>query len=281
MKNFKKWITSPIATVILFVAAAGLLLFSTIGGVRAAFIAYSDMYRGEVALLDIGVTLLEKSAGDDAKDNPRPVAYRNYVKYSQDEWDEYRGELLTKLLGNNEEFIPGKPYLEEISVANTGSINEWVRVTIYKYWTDPNGNKVFTDSNEIGESTPGLSPSLIKLEYANLDSGDGKGSWIPDEKATTEERQVFYYNKLLKVDSDTKDTPLTSTLTVDTSVAKKVTQTPSEDGKTIVTSYDYDGWKFCIEATVDAVQERNAVAAIKSAWGRDVSFREDGTMKLE
>lgn len=280
MKNLKKWITSPIATVILFVAAAGLLLFSTIGGARAAFLAISETYTGQVEMYDIGVSLLEKSAQDE---QPKEVAHRNYIKNSQDQWDETKGVLLSNLLAKGEEFVPGKEYTEELSVANTGTINEWVRVTIYKYWTDPQGNKVFTDANAKGESTPGLAPSLIKLTPANVDTGDGSGAWILDTEASsqTEERTVYYYNKLLNSGTDTTSTPLTSTLSVDTSVAKKVTQTTSDDGKTIVTSYDYDGWRFCIEATVDAVQERNAVDAIKSAWGRDVSFRENGTMVLE
>ena len=280
MKNLKKWITSPIATVILFVAAAGLLLFSTIGGARAAFLAISETYTGQVEMYDIGVSLLEKSAHDE---QPKEVAHRNYIKNSQDEWDETKGVLLSNLLATGEEFVPGKEYTEELSVANTGTINEWVRVTIYKYWTDPQGNKVFTDSNAKGESTPGLAPSLIKLTPANVDTGDGSGAWILDTEASsqTEERTVYYYNKLLNSGTDTTSTPLTSTLSVDPSVAKKVTQTTADDGKTIVTSYDYDGWRFCIEATVDAVQERNAVDAIKSAWGRDVSFRDNGTMVLE
>ena len=126
-------------------------------------------------------------------------------------------------------------------------------------------------------------PCLIKLGYTNLDTGDGKGDWILDKEASsqTEERTVYYYNKLLESGKDTSI--LTNTLKVDDYVASKVSQrTVEEDGyKKIITSYDYDGWQFCIEATVDAVQERNAVDAIKSAWGRDVSFRDNGTMVLE
>ena len=56
--------------------------------------------------------------------------------------------------------------------------------------------------------------------------------------------------------------------------------TITNDGKTITTSYDYDGWQFCIEATVDAVQDHNAEDAIKSAWGRDVTIS-DGTLQLD
>ena len=313
MKNFRKWITSPIATVALFVLAAVLLAFSTIGGARAAFIAYSETYVGHVEVVDIGVSLIEKSAQDSAA---RVVAFRNYIKNSKDEWDEtptedHIGVLLGNLLAKDsngnytEELVPGKAYTEEIGAANTGTINQYVRISIYKYWLDPNGNKVIAydggrnltanplpsgmsmaDSAE-SMTTYGLSPDLIHLEYANLDDGSGNGSWILDKKESseTEERTVFYYNKLLKSGEDTADTPLTSTLTIDKSVADKVSQktVETEEGgsKVIRTTYVYDGWQFCLEAQVDAVQENNAVDAIRSAWGREVSFRDNGTLKLE
>ena len=296
MKKLRKILTSPITTVILFAAAAGLLMFSTIGGARAAFLAVSDTYYGHVEMYDIGVSLLEESANSGGA---KQVAYRNYKSDSQDQWDEVKsdtygagvGEMLQDLLADGEEFVPGKAYKEEISVANSGTINEYVRVTIYKYWTDPNGNKVFTPENSAdgnkGNTTQGLSPDLIRLNYINQVDEDGAGVWIKDplESTETEERTVFYYNKLLLSGEDTTDTPLTDTLTVDSSIADKVTQKTvetTEDGyKVIRTSYDYDGWRFNIEAHVDAVQEHNAVDAIKSAWGRDVSFGDDGTLRLE
>ena len=48
MKNLKKWITSPSATIALFVLAAGLLLFSTIGSAWAALKYFSQIYKGHV-----------------------------------------------------------------------------------------------------------------------------------------------------------------------------------------------------------------------------------------
>lgn len=294
MKNFRKWITSPVATVILFAAAAGLLLFSTIGAARAVPQIQSQYYRGRVELDHIGVTLLEKNAPDK---EARIVAYRDYIPNSADQWNEVSsekygqgtGELLQNLLGNNSgettvEFVPGKTYEEQLSVRNTGKINEYVRVTVYKYWTDPAGNKVFTDENAKGETTPGLSPDLIRLEWTNLDNGSGNGDWIIDPLASTEteERTVLYYNRVLPVGDDTPT--LSSTLTVDSHVADKVTKKTVEETeagyKIIRTSYDYDGWQFFIEAQVDAVQEHHAADAIKSAWGRTVLISEDGKLTL-
>ncbi len=296
MKNFRKWITSPVVTVLLFAAAAGLLLFSTIGAARAVPQIQSQYYKGHLELDHIGVSLLEKNAQDE---EARIVAYRDYIPNSADKWNEVSskkygvgtGELLQNLLEKNEdgttaEFVPGKTYQEELSVRNTGKINEYVRVTIYKYWTDPDGNKVFTENNAKGETTPGLSPDLIRLEWTNLDSGKGNGDWIIDplESSETEERTVLYYNKLLPAGENNDTPPLTSTLTVDRSIAGKVTKKTVEETKAgyriIRTSYDYDGWQFFIEAQVDAVQEHHAADAIRSAWGRTVLIHEDGTLTL-
>lgn len=266
MKNFKKWITSPGVTIALFGLAAGLLIFSTIGSAWAALRIFSETYKGHVELYDIGVTLME---------NGQAVGSRDHKKDSQDEWDTTSGELLKNMLAENEEFVPGKAYKEEISCANTGTIDEYVRITLYKYWVNPQGEKVFTSSANGDLTTQGLAPELIKFTFPN------EGAWVLDTKnsAETEERQIYYYTKLLKSGSDTVATPLTGTVSIDPSVAQKVTKIVSDDGKTITTKYNYDGWKFCIEATVDAVQDHNAEDAIRSAWGRDVSIS-GGTLQL-
>ena len=47
-----------------------------------------------------------------------------------------------------------------------------------------------------------------------------------------------------------------------------------------VTTFNYDGVKFNLEAEVDAVQTHNARDAIKSAWGVDVNVGDDGAISL-
>jgi hypothetical protein len=244
-------------------------------------------------MYDIGVSLLEKCGGDKTA---REVGFRNHIENSEDKWNEASLALLgeikddvvdhSKFLNGDKEFKPGKAYTEELSVANTGNIEEYVRVTVYKYWTDPNGKKVFLDEKDEsgkplveekdkkGIATQGLSPALIKLNLINSDV------WLLDEKASTEERLVVYYSKVLAPGEDLADTPLSDTLTVDKMVGDKVTQTVSDDGKTITTKYDYDGWQFCLEAVVDAVQNHNAKDAIKSVWGRDVNVDSKGVISL-
>lgn len=260
MAKFKKFITSPTGTLATFVLAVALLLFSSVGGARAALGYYSDVYVSRVQMYNIGVTL-EENAGDEWKS----VSWRNYDSNKSDgSWDERYGELLKDMLKKGEELKIGKKYKEELRVKNTGEINQYVRVNIYKYWTDKDGNKLRS-----------LSPSLINLNLTNIGT-----DWLLDEDASTPERTVLYYSKLLNKD---KATPLfADSLTIDGMVATKVTQQSSTNEKgltTITTTYDYDGTQFCVEAKVDAVQEHNAQDAIWSAWGQKVIV-DNGNLSL-
>lgn len=73
-----------------------------------------------------------------------------------------------------------KAYDEALTVQNSGSIDTFVRVILTKSWTDADGNK-----------NTRLSPDLIDL---NLLTDNG---WVIDESATTRERTVLYYTRLL------------------------------------------------------------------------------------
>lgn len=241
MKKWKEILTSPITTAVAFVLAAGLLLFSSIGGARAALTYFSEDYETDIKLHEIGVTLVE---------NGKAV----------------EGELLTGLLKEGEELKLATAYPETLSVSNSGVINEYVRVSIHKYWLDEKGEKLVT-----------LSPDLIDLHLVNLNT-----DWLLDEEASTEERTVLYYNKLLSSGSATAS--FADKLTIDGSVANHISETrettgPDNKYTTITTVYEYDGARFCIEAKVDAVQEHNAQDAIWSAWGRKVTVN-NGALSL-
>lgn len=260
MSNFKKIITSPLVTIGSFALAAGLLAFSSVGGARAALTYYSETYSSRVEMFDIGVSLLE---------NGTAVSWRNYDSKTADgTWEDNTGELLGNMLPEGEKLKLGKTYPEVLTVQNSGTINQYVRVSIYKYW--------LSAEDENGERTKlqTLSPDLIDLNFVNLGT-----DWTIDTEASTPERTVLYYNRLLNSGDVTP--ALTDTLTIDDSLAVNVTQTKevSDGYTTITTVYDYNGVKFCIEAEVDAVQEHNAEAAIWSAWGRKVTVN-DNTLSL-
>lgn len=238
MKKLKKMIASPVTTIAAFAVAAGLLLFSSIGGASAALTYFSDDYAANIQLHEIGVTLVENGAA-------------------------VEGELLKGLLAEGEELKLGTAYQEQLNVYNSGVINEYVRVSIHKYWVDSEGEKIRT-----------LSPELIGLNLVNLGT-----DWLIDQEASTRERTVLYYNKLLASQSET---PLfADKLTIDGSIADRVGETRETSGgyTTITVTYEYDGARFCIEAKVDGVQEHNAQDAIWSAWGRRVTI-DNGVLSL-
>lgn len=238
---------------ILLAASAVLLAGSTIGSTRAALTYYSENYSAEVEVPSIGVSLLE---------NGSVVAKRDY-NHKNDQWNTVQEPLFENTL-NGEKLKPGKKYKEVLTVSNTGTIDNYVRVILYKSWMDPAGNKDTT-----------LSPKLINL---NILEGNG---WVIDEKASTTERTVLYYTGIVPAGGSTP--AITDTLRIDTSVANKVTEkiTADEAGNKIITTvYEYDGYKFNLEAEVDAVQTHNAQDAIKSAWGVDVNVSDNGTLSL-
>ena len=263
MTKLKKKLTSPIATVVLFAIASVLLLGSTIGGTRAALTYYSDNYTASVEMYNIGVTLLE---------NGKQVSWRNYGDESDGRWTEkHNAELLSdlKALSGKDAFKVGRVYPEELAVYNSGTIDQYVRVTLYKYWLDENGEKMQE-----------LSPDLIELEL-NLEAGGNGSRWMVDGEASTDERTVLYYSNILQAGGTS--IPLSTTLKVDDWVASRVTRTETTDGNgrtTITTSYDYDGVSFQLEARVDAVQTHSAADAIWSAWGRRVNIGANGVLSL-
>lgn len=164
---------------------------------------------------------------------------------------------------NGEKFKIGKKYKEQIAVKNTGTINQYCRASIYKYWLNPKG-----------ESDTSMSPDLIEL---NIPQGNG---WIMDEAASTLERTVMYYTKLLNSGETTPN--VIDTLNINPNIQQKVTQTKSEQNgvTTLTTTYDYNGCQFYIEVKVDSIQEHNAEDAIWSAWAIRVNIASDGTLSL-
>lgn len=252
-KKIKSFLLKP---AFLLSAAAVLLAASALGSAQAALTYYSENYSAQMNISSIGVSLME---------NGKRISYRDY-EHQGDSWNEGQGRLLEHLLDDEKEekIIPGKEYTEQISVSNSGDIDTYVRVILYKDWENPNGRR---DTS--------LSPNLIDLKL-NL----GK-KWVVDEKASTTERTVLYYTNILPAGQSTGN--LSKTLKINSDIASEAKETVSvnEQGyKTITTEFAYDGYQFNLTAEVDAVQTHNAQDAIKSAWGVDVNIAADGTLSL-
>lgn len=203
-------------TVVLFALAAGLILFGGINGVQAAPRSQSASLGMEVELSSIDTSIT-----------------RDGVALSGD-------QALDGILAEGEKFKIGKTYDDPLCVTNNGDINEYVRVTVTRYWTDKDGNEIPVTS---------LDPSLIELTF-------GSG-WNIDEAATTAERTVLYYPSLLVV-GDT-----TSPFVEDVKISNDVSKVIGKGGE-----YEYEGVSFHVKAVADAVQEHNGPEAMTGAWGR-------------
>lgn len=258
MKGTKRRGRSQTVTAAAFVLAVGLLLFSSVGGARAALNYYSEVYESMAQTQDIGVTLIENGT----EISNRDYKYNRETERADGTWDESAGTLLAGMLKEGEALKLGYRYDEELKVRNSGTIPQYVRVSIYKYWVDKDGNKLQE-----------LSPDLIGLELA----GDG---WLPDESAATKERTVLYYSKELAAGSESS--PFADGLTIDVSASNSVTQKTEESdgGQNITTVYDYDGARFIVDVKVDAIQNHNIEDAAWSEWGRRVTVN-NGALSLK
>lgn len=228
MNITKKLVGSTLSTVALFAIAAALIIGGAVGVTKAAPTYVSNNYRAEVEVPDLGTALVEngKDVGDEG--------------------------LLQGITGNVK---PGKKYDEVLAVRNTKNSDEYVRVTVRKYWTDKDGKKLRDRDTD-----------LIDLEF------DTTGGWTIDDGSTTDERTVLYYAHVLPA-GRTSD-PFTKSLTISKDLPVLVTQERKEvDGGTVITTtYTYDDVLFVVEADVDAVQTHSPVEAILSAWGVDVTL---------
>lgn len=247
MKKLKNILLSPRTNLAAFIMVVVLILCATIGAASAAMYIF-ETYNSRVQMFDIGVSLLE---------NGERVSWRDYGSVDDGKWDaNIPGVLLSNMIPKGEQLALGKTYQEELNVRNSGSINQYVRVSVYKYWVDPDKFAKDPDNAKLLD----LDSSYIDLHLTNLDS-----AWIIDTNASTSERTVLYYNRLL---NSGDETPLFADKVTISSACRKEKAA-------------YNGAQFRIEVHVDAVQENNAEAAILSAWGRNVVVDEEtGTLNL-
>lgn len=201
----------------------------------------------------IGTTLVE---------NGNDVAWRNSSNTETTGGEVKNGKLLTHIE------LPakiGKEYKEELAVKNSGGIEEYVRVTVYIYWIDEDGNK---DSS--------LDPKKIEIDFSQ------NPDWIIDEDATTTQRTVLFYRQVLG-EGDTTPTFI-NTIKLNDTIKETIqfSEQAAEGNTTIIThsKNTFEGKTATLEVNVDAVQNHNAQDAIETAWGRKVSIDSNGTLSL-
>lgn len=227
-------------TLILLFAAVVLCALGLAGAVnvtQAQLTAYSEEHRADIEQTHLGVALTEKTGTNKLQEvNVGEAAGGNGQSASllADE---------TALLAGDPQMIPGKMYDERISVRNASNMDEYVRVNIYKYWTDEQAAKVDLD------------PTLIEL--AINDAG-----WVKSEDESTDERLVYYLPEVLAAGADGPE--LVTQVGLKADVAK-------DDFKTAVKTLGLDEVQINLEARVDSIQTHNAAQAAKSAWGVDIA----------
>ena len=253
----RKWLRSPIASAVLFALAAGLILYGGINGVQAAPRIQSEWYGAQVELDDIDVAIYEN--GEQVHDKggnsyygllqePFRVANSLDENYKFEVGRTYKEELYVKNMANTlNNGTEGNRYKNDNGDDGERIIPEYVRVTVYKYWTvkDAEGKDV---------KATDLDPSYIELNFV---TGNG---WTIDTSAPgykdgKGERTVLYYASIL----DTEGKGAESTIFAD---KIKINSAVLKDGK-------YKDATFHVEALVDALQTHNGSDAMLSAWGNN------------
>lgn len=268
----KKKVKLSNRSIALLAAAALLFAGGTITGTRAALSYQSQSYQAEFYVNHLQVHLLEN--GEDICGGQNDLNGKKKVT----------GRLATSLGYNSENELgkveAGKVYQEEIAVENGQDIDEFVRMTVRKYWVKTNEDgsiKKAENGDPIKETS--LSPDLIHLTYGKYDKSQksydqyNKSAWQRNDAETTEESATYYLKEVLPGATNDPDDKISDLLfdrvMIDGMVAKagEVTET-KKDGYTYYTyEYDYDGTAFFIEAEVQAIQTHHANDAIKSQWG--------------
>lgn len=240
MKKFREFLSKPTVTAVLFALALLLLGSSTVAGARAALNIQSEYYNSEVEVLDIGVVLVEKQSDDSFK----TVVGKNSLMGAT--------SPIAEQIKQDTKLLPGKLYPEVLAVRNNAEINEYVRVSVFKYWLDKQGEKT----------------SVMNSDWIELGFVTGKG-WTQDdsEGSNTEERTILYYKDYLKPGEQT--TPFLESVKINDKILTLVSQESHVEGDVTVTTttFLYNDYQFCIEVLVDGVQDHNADQAKLSAWG--------------
>lgn len=265
MKKFKKLIA-----VLLMAAGLTGLIFSGFKTATATPTIGSGEYVASINLSSIGVSLNE---------NGNRLTWRDYVGSKWEE-SEKTVELLTAI---KDDIRVGNTYPEVLTVTNSGNIDEYVRVTIYKYWMKD------------GKKDQEKDPSLIILDIPE------NNNWIVDTEYSDPEKYpettILYYAIPLKgsdnADAGETSDPFLNSFTIDAKVKTFIYQTETVDKEieeiingeshivkytTVTNYYTYDGCTIGLKVKVDAVQTHSAAEAIKSSWGRSVTI--DGSGRI-
>jgi hypothetical protein len=273
----------PKVLIVLFVFSFILLSFTTIAGASATLNEKEEDKRVKIAMKKIGICLEESRDGGKSYET---ISYRGWDEGKQEWVSNDPGKIFT-----DEEVKAGvhlgqwQDYKFRVAENTQGTIDEYVRVVVYKYWAkvDASGNTV---------KDPSLNTDYIDLDFNTVPNGSEKDGWIMDPSTVkSKECRVLYYNMPISptsygedIDKEPEFATYTDNFitgfTISGDIKTKYKKTVEKKDGVTTTKYEYfyDGCTFVIEMEADAVQTHNAKEAIKSAWGVDVKI--DDTHRL-
>lgn len=259
----KKKVKFSKRTTALIIAAVLLFAGGGVAGTKAALNIRSELYRAHFYLNHLQVHLLEN--GEDVCGGHNDLDGSSKVT----------GNLATSLgyqsISEPGAVDPGKLYEERIAAQNGNNVDEFVRLTIRKYWVQTGKAKdgtyfIKTDKKGNPVKAENMDPKWIHLTYNGSEAGNTE-AWTENKSEATDESRTFYLKKDLDPNKPSAD--LFNKIMIDPKVAEIGRVDEKTDGnKTIYTYiYKYDGCAFFIEADVQAIQTHNATQAIRSQWG--------------
>ena len=224
----RRKLLSNTAYLAMLALATVLILVGTIGGVQAALRIQSKALGASFEMVDLKTALVENEVTAEGAD---ALLGDSFVTANA-------GNGLT----SRADVKIGRQYDEVLKAENSGNVDQYVRVTVRRYWTDQDGKDVELD------------PDLIELHFV-----EGNG-WTIDQAASTPERTVLYYASVLTPGERTSE--FVDKITINSQVLVKAHKLAKE-GK-----LDYENVTFHVAAEVDAVQTHNGSEAMTSSWGR-------------
>lgn len=256
----KKILRSPVMTALLFVLATVMLFAGTIGGTQAVFADTSSDYLSQLSMKHIGVALYEnggdpvgeRTYGDNTVGGDSSTGESHGWRANSQDGPLVINHLIQKGAETGDKLIKiGKTYPFEITAKNTGTIPHYLRMVVYRYWIDENGNKIIDTRYD---------PQMIKTAFVKDEKKDEYNSqyWYKDPFSTPE-RAIYYYRTILPVGEMTA--PLYDKLNISTDIRNFVSIVDNQY------EYFYNGKQFEVYVEVDAVQTHHARDAWRSAWG--------------
>ena len=184
----KKKVKFSKRTTALIVAAVLLLAGGGVAGTRAALNIQSELYRAHFYLNHLQVHLLEN--GKDVCGGHNDLDGSGKVT----------GNLATSLgfmsISEPGSVEPGMQYDERIAARNGNTVDEFVRLTIRKYWVQTEKAKdgtytIKTDEEGNPVKVSNMDPAWIHLTYKGSEAGNTE-AWAENTKEATDESRTLY-----------------------------------------------------------------------------------------